>query len=361
MLLYSKVSIPLIKEFKTSFGTQKVRDALILILMEDGITAYGEVVTDEDPAYGYEYNYTALHLIKKYLGNLVNPERDPVSFNERAQSIRGHEMAKAAVEMMLWDFRAKKEKKPLHAFIGESKGKTETGISIGMAPIDDMLASVGRAVDEGYRRIKVKIERGYDELIIKKIREKFGDINLSVDANQSYTRDDFKILEKLDKYKLAYIEQPLRKDDLVGHAVLKKKIETPLCLDESIVSMNSLRNAIELDAIDILNIKPGRVGGISSSLEMMSMADQNGIGVWIGGMLETGIGRSFNISLASQKKVKMPGDTSPNSRYFKKDVTKEVFHMDRGFIKPMKGNGIGVELDYQYLKTVEVEGGRVID
>jgi O-succinylbenzoate synthase len=361
MLFYSKVSLPLIKEFRTSFGTEKNRNALIFILREGEMEAYGEAVTEEDPLYGYEDNYSVMYVVRKYLVDIIKSTKDPEKFMERAERIKGHLMAKAAIEMMLWDYVAKEEEKPLHKFIGHSKGEAEVGISIGMSSIEDMLNSVRSAVNSGYKRIKVKIEKGYDIEILKAIRENFPHINLSVDANQAYSRDDFKIIEEIDNFNLAYIEQPFQLDDLNGHAFIRKRIQTPLCLDESITTVRTLRNAIELGAVDIINIKPGRVGGIGSSINLMEDAKENDIGIWIGGMLETGIGRSFNISLASQKYVNMPGDTSPNSRYFKKDITNEKFEMIDGKIKPYESPGIGVSLDYRFVKMNEMEGGRLID
>ncbi len=199
MLLYSKVSLPLVKEFKTSFGTEKDRNAILFILNDGEIEAYGESVTEEDPLYGYEDNFTALYVIRKYLAEILNKTKDPQNFMEKAERIKGHLMAKAALEMLLWDYVSKKEGKPLHEFIGHSKGEVEVGISIGMSTIDDMVNTVKQAVEQGYKRIKVKIEKGYDIEIVSAIREKFPNINMSVDANQSYSRNDFKIMEKLDE------------------------------------------------------------------------------------------------------------------------------------------------------------------
>ncbi len=361
MLSYSKVSLPLIKEFRTSFGTERNRNAILFILREGDIEAYGEAVTEEDPLYGYEDNYSALYVTRKYLADIIKSTKDPEKFMEKADRIKGHLMAKAAIEMLLWDYAAKLEGKPLHKFIGYSKGEAEVGISIGMSSIDDMINSVRNAINLGYRRVKVKIEKGYDIEILKAIRENFPHVNLSVDANQAYSRDDFKLIEEMDTFNLAYIEQPFQLDDLNAHAFIRKRIQTPICLDESITTIRTLRNAIEMGAVDIINIKPGRVGGIGSSLLLMEDAKENDIGVWIGGMLETGIGRSFNISLASQKYVNMPGDTSPNSKYFRKDITNEQFEMNEGKIRPYESPGIGVSLDFRYVKMNEMEGGRLID
>ncbi|MEM3800969.1 MAG: o-succinylbenzoate synthase [Thermoplasmatales archaeon] len=360
MLLYSKVSLPLVRPFKTSFGTQRNRDAILLIYKDKQIEAFSEAVTDDEPLYGYEDNYTLLHVIRDDLLSIFSPDLEPEEFNRRASRIRGHNMAKAALEMLLWDINAKREGKSLAEIIG-SKGYAEVGISIGMTSIEEELKIIEESLKLGYRRIKVKIEKGYDVKLLEAIRDRFGDIPLSADANQAYTRNDFRHLKEMDRFNLLYIEQPLQKEDILGYSLLKKEIKTPVCLDESIESVTLASNAIELGAVDIINIKPGRVGGIANSLEIMKMARDYGVGIWIGGMLETGIGRSFNISLASSTLVDMPGDTSPNSRYFNKDITNETFEMRDGIIKPMNGPGIGVSIDYRYLKEVEVEGGRIFD
>ena len=361
MLSYSKISIPLLKPFKTSFGTQLTRDAITLLYQGKGEKAFAEVVTDEAPLYGYEDNFTVIHVINNHLKGMFSPDMEPEEFNDKAKAIRGHNMAKGAVEMLLWDINAKREGKPLHKFLGKSRGKAEVGISIGMSTIDDELKIIGDAVKRGYRRIKVKIERGYNVQLIKAIREKYGDIPLSVDANQGFTRNDFKILKKLDEFNLKYIEQPLPLEDINGHALLRKELKTPICLDESIESVASAVNAMEMGAVDIINIKPGRIGGLQNSLEVMERAKENGVKTWIGGMLETGIGRSFNISLASNVLVNLPGDTSPNDKYFRKDITNETFEMKDGFIEPYSGPGIGISLDYEFFNSVQVEGGRLLD
>ncbi len=361
MLSYSKISIPLLKPFRTSFGTQITRDAVLLIFEEGGSKAYSEAVTDEAPLYGYEDNFTVLHVINNHLKEMFSPDLEPEKFNEKARKIRGHNMAKGAVEMLLWDINAKREGKPLHEFLKGSRGYADVGISIGMSTVSDELKTISTSLKQGFKRIKVKIDRNYNVQLIKAIREKFGDIPLSVDANQGFTRRDLKILKKLDEFNLLYIEQPLPLEDINGHSMLKKELKTPICLDESIESVESAANAIERGAVDVINIKPGRVGGFQNSLEIMEKARENGVSIWIGGMLETGIGRSYNISLASQKLVNMPGDTSPNSRYFRRDITKEVFEMKNGRITPFDGPGIGVSLDYEFLSSVQLEGGRLLD
>lgn len=361
MLSYSKVSIPLLKPFKTSFGTQMNRDAIILAYRERDMDSYAEAVTEDAPLYGYEDNFTAIHVINDHLKQLFTPDMEPQEFNRRASAIRGHNMAKGAVEMLLWDINAKREGKPLHEFLGSSKGFAEVGVSIGMSTVEEELRTVEESVNMGYKRIKVKIERGFDIDLLRAIRNRFPDIPISADANQGYTRKDLQTLKKLDEFNLVYLEQPLPLEDLYGNALLRKEMNTPVCLDESIESVESARNAIEAGAVDVINIKPGRVGGLQNSLDIMATAKENDIDVWIGGMLETGVGRSFNVSLASNSLVTMPGDTSPNRRYYRKDITNEIFEMKGGRISPMSGNGIGVTIDYDFLNSVQVQGGRFID
>ncbi len=361
MLSYSKISNPLVKPFKTSFGTQLTRDAIILTYQEGETRAFAEAVTEEAPLYGYEDNFTVIHMINSHLKGIFSPELEPYKFNEKAAAYRGHNMAKGALEMLLWDINSKREGKPLHKFLGKSKGYADVGVSIGMSTIEDELKTIERSVKLGYRRIKVKIEKGFNIALLKAIRDKFEDIPISADANQGFTRDDFRLLKKLDQFNLVYLEQPLPLEDINGHALLRKEINTPICLDESIESVESATNAIEREAVDVINIKPGRVGGLQNSLDIMQRAKENDIKVWIGGMLETGIGRSFNVSLASNKLVNMPGDTSPNFRYFKKDITNETFEMRDGRISPYRGPGIGVTLDYEFFNGIQVEGARLID
>jgi O-succinylbenzoate synthase (EC 4.2.1.-) len=349
-----QVKMPLKRYFTTSFGTQCFRNALIFKLKADEIEAYSECVTDEDPYYSYEDNETALHIIKKYLIKMVSDLPKPEVFNERSTRIKGHNMAKAALEMLLWDYHSKLEEKPLFEYIGKTKGYALVGISIGMDDINKMVEAVDEALRKGYKRIKVKIEKGKEVRILEEIRERFPEIPLSADANSCYSIKDIEILKKIDKFNLLYVEQPLSHDDLIYHSKLKKEISTPICLDESITSYEKALKAFEIGAADIINIKPGRLGGILNSLKVIELARETNHGTWIGGMLETGIGRAFNIALASLESVTMPGDTSPNEKYFEKDIVKNPFVMNDGIIRPYKKPGIGVEIDEFYLDKFSV-------
>jgi len=361
MLHYFKVSIPLIQEFKTSFGVQYQREAVILRYYDGEIEALGEMVSDEYPGYSYEFNDAEIIVIKKYLAPILKKTQDPEEFSKLTEHIKGHNMAKAALEMMLYDYISKKEEKPLYKFIGRTKGYADVGISIGISSIDATISTVEKAVNRGYKRIKVKIQKGHDIELLKSLRGKFPNIPLSVDANQDYTLKDLETLKKLDDFNLEYIEQPLGKDDFIGYTKLKKEIQTKICLDESIESPESAIMYIEAGIADIINLKPGRMGGIGNTLKVIDIAKKNSVGLWVGGMLETGIGRSFNISIASLEDVKLPGDTSPNDKYFLKDITMEVFTMENGRIYPFNNPGIGVTIDYPNFIQVMKDGEKIID
>lgn len=354
---YYKVKMPLVDPFTTSFGTEEVKEVYVFELSGDGITAYSESVTAPGPFYSYEDNTTAFHIISTYLADLVKDAPKPDVFMERAKHVKGHNMAKAALEMLLWDYHSKREGKPISDYIGVSKGYADVGISLGMARMDVTLGKIEAALERGYKRIKVKIAKGKEMGILEPIRDQFPDINLTVDANTDYRLKDIEILKKLDRFDLEYIEQPLEHDDLLDHAKLSKEISTPLCLDESITSAERAEQAIEIDACKVINIKPGRVGGFTESIRIANVAKENGIHIWVGGMLETGIGRSYNVAFASLQAVDYPGDTSPNDKYFKNDIVANTFSMENGTIRPNNGPGIGVEVDRETLKRVTVEQG----
>lgn len=360
MLHYFRVSLPLLNEFRTSFGSQGNRDAVILSYWDGEIAAYGEMVSDSDPGYSYEFNDAELIILRKYLTPIIEKTMDPEEFLDKSEHINGHNMAKAAVEMMLHDFISKRESKPLFRYLGESKGYADVGISIGMDKIDNTIIQVRNAVSRGYKRIKVKVQRGHDLELLKAIRSEFPDIPLSVDANQDYDINDMDTLVKMDEFHLEYIEQPFRKDDFIAFSKLKEKIETKICLDESIESPELAETFIEAGIADIINLKPGRMGGLINTLKVIEVAKKNSVGSWVGGMLETGIGRSFNISLASLKYINLPGDTSPNDKYFKKDITVEKFTMEDGRIYPFNVPGIGVNPDFSYISKVMVDAGKLL-
>lgn len=359
-LICHRVSIPLKTPFVTSFGAQDYRTAMIFEMKHNGITAFSEAVTDKEPFYSYEDNTTAFHIIEAYLAEQIKDAPTPEKFIDRVKFVKGHLMAKAALEMLLWDYHAKEEGIPLYRYIGPTNGKAQVGISIGMAGPDEMKKQTSNAVEMGYKRIKVKIKKGREDEIVKNVRSAIGDFPLSVDANTDFSLEDTEALKVLDKYNLVYMEQPLDHDDVMDHAELARRINTPICLDESIISRDRARKAISSRACTVINIKPGRVSGFTESLAIAKLAREHGIHTWVGGMLETGVGRAFNVALASSSFIDYPGDTSPNEKYFEKDIVKNPFKMENGFITPNEGPGIGVEIDRERLEKVTIDRVRLL-
>jgi len=356
-----QTQLPLLTPFRTSLGVEQVRNALILIYKSKDLVAFSECVTFENPFYVSEDDTTALHIIKDHLAKVLIDDPKPAEFVERVAKIRGHNMAKAAIEMLLWDFHCKLENESLAHALGDSKGYAEVGIALGMDKPVLLIKNVEAALSKGYRRIKIKIKRGKEYELIKSLRDVYPDIPLSVDANGDYDLNDLDALKRLDRFGLLYFEQPLDHDDLLDHARLAMEISTPICLDESITSLRRARQAFDIHAAEIINIKPGRLGGLSNSLEVARIARENGGHAWVGGMLETGVGRAFNIALASNKLADLPGDTSPNEVYFARDIVSNPFKMGKnGTIVPNSGPGIGVELDYEYLRKSTKKSWKII-
>lgn len=355
----SLVDLPFLAPFTTSFGTEAERKALILEFRSDGIRAFGECVTSEGPFYSYEDNQTSLHVIRDHLASILKKKPTPDEFMAESEHIRGHNMAKAAVEMLLWDYHSKLAGRPLVRALGPSKGYADVGISLGIDKPAVTIERVAQAIKRGYKRVKVKIDRGKEYEIVRSVRDSFPDIPLSADANSCYTLKDLPALKRIDRFGLVYLEQPLEHDDLLDHASLAKELSTPICLDESISSVEKARHALDIGACQVINIKPGRLGGFTNSLQVAKLARKHGGHVWVGGMLETGIGRSFNVSFASLKLVDYPGDTSPNDKYFAKDIVKNPFAMEAGRIRPNAGPGIGVDLDEGFFDRSTVESWKI--
>lgn len=357
---YYRFSMPLLNPLTTSFGTQNVRSGYIFRLSAGGITSFSECVTDEGPFYSYEDNETAIHIIRSYLAGMIADLPEPDKFLERASVIKGHNMAKAALEMLLWDYHSRRESLPLTDMMGSCRGYADVGVSIGMDSIQSMVEKVGAAVGRGYRRVKVKIARGKEFDIVSAIRDAYPDIHLTADANTDYMLKDAEMLKRLDRFEMDYIEQPLAHDDLLDHAKLAREISTPVCLDESITDAERAEQAFSIGACTVINIKPGRVAGLTESLKIADICHSNKGHCWVGGMLETGIGRAFNVSLASMKKVDYPGDTSPNDRYFTRDLVTNPFTMKEGRIAPNEGPGTGADVDEGWLAHVSTESGTLL-
>lgn len=348
------VGLPLLSPFTNSRETVTWRRALILELSHEGITAYSECVTGDSVSQTGEDNETALRAIRGTLaGYLREGPVGPGEFLESAKASKGNQMAKAAVEALLWDYLAKSKAKPLDELLGRSKGMAEAGIALGMAPPSELVSAVGAALDEGYRRIKVKVDPKSAKPSLRALRDRFPRAPLCADANGCFSlKRDLGLLKDLDAFELQYIEQPLGFGEVEAHSRLAKVISTPICLDESVGSLADAEEVLDKGAARVINLKPGRLGGLSVALEVARLARRKEASAWVGGMLETGVGRALNVALAAQEEVDLPGDTSPNSRYYRRDIVSNPFEMKSGVVRPNKGPGLGVELDEQYLGTV---------
>jgi O-succinylbenzoate synthase len=347
--------LPLVKSFRTSFGTQTSREVLMIkITNENGTDGWAECVAMSEPLYSPEYVTGCLDLIKRFLIPALKSRRDLTAEDVPVvlKPFLGGQMAKAALETAILDAQLRDQNISLASYLGATKSKVECGVSVGIANnLEALGEEVKSYVDAGYRRIKLKIEPGWDIEAVKYIRDLYPDIPLQVDANQAYARADGKHLAKLDDFNLLLIEQPLDEHDILGHALLSKEIKTPICLDESITSVQTAEDALALKATAIINIKPGRVGGYIESVKIHDLCLKNKIPVWCGGMLETGIGRAANIALAALPGFTLPGDTSASARYFKQDIT-EPFIIKNGYLDVPNTPGIGVVPDMTFLDEV---------
>lgn len=318
-----RIHLPLLHPFETSFGRTTEKQFLLLAVSAEGLTGYGECVADADPFYLPETLGTALHILRDFLVPLafqlgIRHPRDVLPAFTR---VRGHQMAKAALEMAAWDLWARRQGVPLYRLLGGRGGAIGAGVSIGLQQDEAaLLAEVEAEVAAGYRRLKIKIKPGRDLALVEAVRRRFPDLALMVDANSAYTLADAGPLRELDRYRLLMIEQPLAWDDIVDHATLQGQLETPICLDESIRSADDARRALDLGACRIINIKAGRLGGFTESLAVHDLCRARGIPVWCGGMLESGIGRLANVHLQTLPGFTLPGDTSASARYFAEDL-----------------------------------------
>jgi len=341
--------IPLVTPFETSFGSIDHKECILVELHANGLIGYGESAVERDPGYNYETTGTAWHILKDFVAPLIlgKDVTNAIDFQHRVVGIRGHFLAKAGIEMALWDLQGKRDGKALKQLFGGQREKVEVGVSIGIQ--ESALALVQTAegyVRQGYKRIKIKIKPGRDIEDTAAVRKAFPDIRLQVDANSAYTLESSDVLRPLDELNLLLIEQPLFEDDIWDHRKMQKKFKTPICLDESIISPRHARYALEMEACRIINIKPGRVGGLSQGLEIHEMCQTLGIPVWCGGMLETGIGRASNLAIASLPGFTLPGDISASDRYFSRDITHERFTLNPdSTINVPTDPGLGVTID----------------
>ena len=350
-----RIHLPLVRPFRTSFGTQSNREVLIVkVTTDDGVIGWAECVAMSAPLYSPEYISGCVETMREFLIPALNQASDlqAETVAELLKPFLGAQMAKAALETAILDAELKIAGISLATYLGGNKTKVPCGVSVGIAPsIDALVEEVTSYVEAGYKRIKLKIEPGWDIEPVRKIRELFPDKPLQVDANQAYSRSDTQHLKQLDQFDLLLIEQPLDEHDILGHAQLAKVMSTPVCLDESIISLSSAEDALELEATSVINIKPGRVGGYIESVKIHNYCLDRLIPVWCGGMLETGIGRAANLALAALPGFTLPGDTSASSRFFKQDIT-TPFEMIDGYLDVPNGVGIGVVPDMEFMNSI---------
>jgi O-succinylbenzoate synthase len=340
-----RVGLPLVAPFRTSFGTETHKDALLVRAITADGEGWGECVAMTEPLYSSEYADAAADVLRQHLLPRLVAAGD-VQAHEVATvlgPVKGHRMAKAAIETAVLDAELRATGTPMSSHLGAVRDAVDSGVSVGiMDSIPALLDAVAGYLDAGYLRVKLKIEPGWDVEPVRAVRERFGDdLLLQVDANTAYTLADARHLSKLDAFDLLLIEQPLPEDDVLGHADLAKLIRTPVCLDESIESARDAAAAIRLGACSIVNVKPGRVGGYLEARRIHDVCVAHGVPVWCGGMLETGIGRAANVALAALPGFTLPGDTSASDRYFRRDVT-EPFTLVDGRLRVPDGPGIGV-------------------
>ena len=339
------VAIPLVRPFRTSMGVESDKECVLVRVETDESEGWGECVAGSDPGYSSEFNESAWAVLRDHLGpSLLGAGGAGAEDAERAMAwVRGHRMAKAALLMAVLDAELRADSVSLASRLGAVRDRVECGVSIGITDTSEqLLEQVEGYLAEGYRRVKLKIEPGLDVDRVAAVRGRWPEVALSVDANAAYRPEDADRLRELDRFGLLMIEQPLAHDDLYRHSLLAAKIETPICLDESIRSAAEARAAVELGACGIVNIKQGRVGGLLEAVRTHDVCRELGVPVWCGGMLETGLGRAANLALAALPGFTLPGDTSASSRYFEDDLTEPFLMAPDGTMAVPRGPGLGV-------------------
>ena len=353
-----EIRMPLVHFFETSFKRTYERRILLIEARAEGLRAWGECVAGEDPFYSEESVETAWHVLRGYLAPAVLGKKldRAADCAKLFSQVRGHRMAKAVIENALWEMEAVQKNLPLWKLLGGERKAIACGVSIGIQDsLEQLLEKISVELAAGYQRIKVKIKPGWDIAVVERIRERWPEITLSVDANSAYTLEDARHLQQLDRFKLLMIEQPLWNDDFYFHARLQKQLATAICLDESIQSARDAQAAIELGACRIINIKVGRVGGFSEAIAVHNVCRESRIQVWCGGMLESGVGRAHNIALSTLANFSLPGDVSASQRYWKQDIIEpEVEVSGRGEIQISDEPGTGYRVKEDRVERLTV-------
>lgn len=350
--------IPLVAPFTTSFGTETVREVIVVRARTDDADGWGEIVTQHAPLYSSEYTHGAWDVAQRFLAPalLDRGRLAPEDVSRVLEPFVGHRMVKAGLELAVLDAALRADGRPLGEYLGAVRATVPSGVSVGIQRDPTALVEVVRGyLDEGYVRIKIKIKPGRDIGDTAAVREAFGDIPLQVDANSAYTLADADVLAELDRFDLLLVEQPLQEDDLVDHATLARRLRTPVCLDESIVSLKAARDALALGSASVVNIKAGRVGGYLEAVRVHDLCRDAGVPVWCGGMLETGIGRAANAALAALPGFTLPGDVSASNRFYARDIVTEPIVPEDGHVRVPTGPGLGVEIDPVALEDFTVE------
>lgn len=343
------MSMPLLRPFETSLHLERDRECVLIRAESDGLEGWGECVAHSIPWYSYESIGTAWHVLHDFLVPAVLDHEltHPSELIELVSRIKGHPMAKAGLELALWDLFGRAGHHSLTAMLGGERSAVEVGVSIGIQEdAETLLNLIEQHLAEGYGRIKLKIKPGRDLKDVQVVREAHPELPLQVDANTAYERGQFEVFERMDQFALTLIEQPYATEDLEAHAELQARLETPVCLDESIDSAVMARQAMSMDACRIINIKPGRVGGLTEAVAIHDLCAERGVPVWCGGMLETGVGRAANLALSALPGFKLPGDISATDRYYEVDIASPRFELNGdGTIDVPTGPGLGVQVD----------------
>ncbi|MBI3694525.1 MAG: o-succinylbenzoate synthase [Acidobacteria bacterium] len=351
-----EIRMPLVHFFETSFGRTTERRMILVEVEGEGATGWGEVTAGENPFYNEEWTDAAWLILRDYAApRVLHYElRSAADAADRTAHIRGHQMARGGLEAAIWDLEARLANRPLWRHIGGTRSEIACGVSIGIQDsVEQLLDKITREVDAGYQRIKIKIKPGWDVDVVRAVRERFPQIKLMADANSAYRLSDAARLKELDAFYLMMIEQPLAHDDIIDHAKLQARLETPVCLDECIRNAHMAEQAIGMRACGIINIKLGRVGGFAEARRVHDVCREHNIPVWCGGMLESGVGRAHNIALSTLENFLLPGDVSASKRYWKRDiVTPPVEVTPQGTIRTGDNPGFGYELDRDYIRQI---------